>query len=309
MLKRLTPVLLLMAILFAGCAPATSQQEPSLKIGSLPRIIDLPAYVAQQEGLFERQGVKVEIVPFRSTVEMNTALLAEQLDGIIQDVFEAVNMNKEQPTVKLVGRAIMPRMFQIIAAKDSGINSVSQLKGKQVAVATSTIIDYGLDRLLVANGLNSDDITRVNIPSMPLRLEALNQGQVPVAALSRPLSDMAVLGGGKIVVEDDKEPFAGPGLVFSLTALKNKSEAISRCVAAWQEAVEAINAEPAKYESLLAEIALAPASVSLEVPTFPLLALPSEAEVKSVVDWFIAKGLASKPLAYSDVVETKYLAK
>ena len=182
MLRRLIPVLLMVTvILFTGCTTKPAE-ETELKIGSLPRVFDLIAYVAQEEGLFEEQGISVEIVSFRSTVEMNSALLGGELDGIIQDVFEAVNLNKGETTAKLVGSAVMPRMFEIVAASDSSITSLPELRNKELALATSTIMEYATDRLLSANGLAGDDITKVNIPSLPLRLEALKLHRVSLYA-------------------------------------------------------------------------------------------------------------------------------
>ena len=64
MVKRLILSLCLVIIMvLAGCTAGPTEKN-SLKIGSLPRIFDLTAYVAQQEGLFEEQGIEVEIIPF-----------------------------------------------------------------------------------------------------------------------------------------------------------------------------------------------------------------------------------------------------
>ena len=299
-------LILITVIVLAGCAPKPIEKD-ALRIGSLPRTFDLIAYVAQQEGLFDKQGIQVEIVPFRSTIEMNTALLTGELDGIIQDTFEAVNLNKGETTAKLVGSAVMPRMFEVVASAESGISSAAELKGREIAVANSTIMEYALDRLLLANGLDGDDIVKVNIASMPLRLEALNQGQVAAAILTPPLSDLAVVNGGRVIINDVEEPFAGPGLIFSLEALENKPDTISRCVQAWQQAVDLINANPEKYQSLLNQVAFVPESVSFAVPTYPKLDLPAEAAIESVVNWMTDKGLMSAQLAYEEVVDTSYL--
>ncbi|MCD6300318.1 MAG: ABC transporter substrate-binding protein [Dehalococcoidales bacterium] len=309
MFKRLILALfLVMAMVVTGCA-SQPKEKKTLKIGSLPRIFDMIAYTAQQEGLFAKQGIDVEIVPFRSTVEMTTALTTGELDGIIQDIFDAVNLNKEGETAKLVGCSVMPRQFEIVTCPGSDIACPSDLKGKEIATATSTIMDYALDRLLVANGLTPADIVKVNVPIMPLRVETVSQGKVPAAILTPPLSDLVVLNGGKVIANDEGEPFAGPGLVFSLEALKNKPDAISKCIQSWQQAVELINANPDKYQELLNEVAFVPESVNLDVPTFPKLGLPSEAQVETVVNWFMDNGLMDKPVAYEDVVDTSYLAR
>lgn len=189
MVKKLFVVLILaLIVVLVGCASTQPTERTNLKIGSLPRIFDVIAYAAKQEGLFEKQKINVEIVSFRSTVEMNSALLAGQLDGIIQDVFEVVNINKEGEKVKNVGWSTMPRMFEIVVSPViSNIVGPADLKGKEIATGTGTIMDYALDRLLTAEGVDPKSITKVNVPSMPLRLETLTQGKVPAAILTPPL--------------------------------------------------------------------------------------------------------------------------
>lgn len=310
--KGIVTVLFLVLVIFGasiGCSPQ-QKEEGKIRIGSLPMVASLPAYVAYQEGLFEKQGVQVEIVPFRSTVELKTALFTGDLDGLIGEIFWVVSLNVNEKTSKLVGCDFMPRTFELVASSGSGINSPSQLKGKEIAVATSTVVDYALERFLRTNGLNPGDIVKANIPSMPLRLESLNQGKVPVAIFTPPLSDLAVLNGGRVIIDDVEHPFAGSGLIFSLKSLADKPNTVTSSIQAWHQAVELINANPEKYRGTLNEIASVPEvlSQSLKVPAFGKLEAPDKEEFKLVVDWFIKKELMSKKLAYEEVVETSYLS-
>lgn len=307
-LGLLLVTLVLSMVISIGCT-TKPVEKGALRLGSLPRIFDLIAYVAQGEGLFEKKGIQVEIVSFRSTVEMNTALLSGELDGIIQDTFEAVNLNKEGKTSQLVGCAVMPRMFEVVCSPTSGIINVSDLKGKEVAVAPKTVMDYALERLVQTNGLSAGDITKVSIPSMPLRMEAVTQGKVAAAILTPPLSDLVVVSKGKVIISDSTQPFAGPGLIFSESALANNPASIGKCVEAWQETVEIINANRGKYQEMLNKVANVPQMVNLPVPEMPKLALPAESEFQSIVKWFIAQGMMSEQLKYTDVVSKKYISK
>lgn len=306
--KRLSLVIVLVVSMVLISCTSEPTEKQVLIIGSLPRSFDTITYAAQQEGLFEEQSIEVEIVPFRSGTEMYTALAVGELDGIIDDLYMAVLLNKESEAVKLVGWNTMPSMTQVVAAPGSNITSPEDLKGKEIAVSLKTIMDYALERLLMKENIDSEEITKVNIPVMPLRLEAVSQGQVPAAILTPPLSDMVVHIGGSIIIEDT-EPFAGPGLIFSTESLNDKSDAIDRFIKAWQEAAKLINAEPEKYHSLLVEVAKAPEAVSetFQVTKFPTLRIPTEAEVNSVVSWLSDKGIINEAIPYSRVVSTKYL--
>jgi len=308
MIKRLVLALFLTFIIgLAGCTSESTEKE-NLRIGSLPRSFDTIAYAAQQEGLFDEQGIEVEIIPFRSEIEMDSALIAGELDGIIDDIFMAVLLNKERETVKVVGWSAMPGLLQIIASSGSNITSPADLKGNEIAVSVNSIMDYALDRLLMTEDIASEDITKVNIPVMPIRLEVLIQGQVPAAILTPPLSEMAIFNGGTVIIEDT-EPFAGPGLIFSTKALREKSGAIDRCILAWQEAVRLINADPEKYHGLLVEIARVPEPVREDIvmPIFPTLQLPTDEQINSAVNWLLSEELINEPITYERVVDTTHL--
>jgi NitT/TauT family transport system substrate-binding protein len=295
-------------------SPAAKSSGPdsepvSLKIGSLPRMFDLIAYVAKQEGLYQKYNLQVEIVPFRSTVEMNNALLAGQLDGSIQGTFEAINLNKEKENAKLIGHNFMPRMFEVVVSSGSGISSPSLLKSKEVANGTGTIMEYAMDELLKSRGMSSKDVAYVNVPNIALRVEMLNQGKVPAAVLTSPTSDLAVSAGNKIILDDSKQLLGGPGLIFSVNALNTRSSGISRFLNAWQETVDLINASPQKYHGLLVTVAgiAEPVAAGIPVPTFPKLRLPTQPELDSIMSWMVNKGLLTQPLPYEKIVETKYL--
>lgn len=318
MFNKLGLILLLaVALITIGCSAAACQagvttapaEQPVLKIGSLPRIFDLVLYAAQQDGVFQKNNVKVEIVPFRSVVERNTAFLAGQLDGFDDSIYEAINLNKEAPNCLVVGHNLMPKMFVIVVSPSSGITSPAQLKGKDIATSTATIMEYGLDELLASQGISGSEVTYVNVPNMPLRLEMMAQGKLAAAILTPPLSDQAIASGDKPVLDDSQKMLAGPGLMFSNNALKTKSDAIARFIHSWQDSVKMINSNPDKYRALLVSTAGVPDSMaaSYKVPNFPELRLPSQDELSVLVKWMRSKNMLTQDIPYEKVVETKYL--
>jgi NitT/TauT family transport system substrate-binding protein len=281
----------------------------SLKIGSLPRIYDIIAYAAEQEGIYKAHGLSVEVVSFRSEVEKDNAMLTGNLDGVIEGSYGAVNLNKDQETSKLVGHSLMSRMFNVIVSPASGITTPAGLKGKEIATSTGTIMDYALDNLLVAQGLSIKDVTLTNVPNMPLRLEMMSQGKIPAALFTSPLSDQAVANGNILLLDDSKNLLGGPGLIFSTQALKDKPEAIQRYIDSWQEAVKAINANPEKFRSLIVTGAKVPDAIAAtyQIPVFPQLGLPSEADLNKIIIWMKAQGLVTQDVPYNKAIDTKYI--
>ncbi len=310
MLKKLAFALVLVVVLItSGCAKAAPTPTVTLKIGSLPRIFDMVLYTAQQEGVFQKNNIKVEIVPFRSVVERNTAFLAGQLDGFVDSIYEAININKEQEYCRVVGHNLMPDMFVLVASPAGGIISAQQLKGKEIGTSTGTIMEYGLDSLLASVGMSSQEVKPTNVPNMPLRLEMLMQGKLPGAILTPPLSEQALAGGAIRLLDDKKQQLAGPGLIFSMNAVNTKADAVKGFVQSWQQAVKLINADPEKYRTLLVSTAAVPEALAgtYKVPVFPEVRLPTEAEVKTLSDWMKSKSMLTADVPYTRIVDKSFI--
>lgn len=83
---------------------------------------------------------------------------------------------------------------EIFAAKDSGITSVADLKGKKVALTQGTILQYTVLKALEKVGLSYSDITPVNLPPTD-GLTAFQSGDVDaVAALGPQLAQLTLAG-------------------------------------------------------------------------------------------------------------------
>jgi NitT/TauT family transport system substrate-binding protein len=311
MLKKLAIplcLLLLAALVMAGCgekaAPTASAEPVNLKIGALPRIFDLVIYAAQQDGVFTQNNLKVDIVPFASVLERNNAFLAGQLDGFADSIYEAINMNKEGQNAEVAGHNLMPDMFKIVVAPGSGIINPSQLKGKQIATSTGTIMDYALDQLLAPYKMSSADLTLVNVPKMPLRLDMLAQGTVQSAIFTPPLSEQAIASGNTLILSDSSKMLAGPALIFNINAVNNKNAAIKNFTKAWNQEIALINTSPEKYRDLLVKTAQVPTALaaSYKIPTFPEVRKPTQSEVSLMGDWMKSKGLLTNAVNYDTLV-------
>ncbi len=80
----------------------SSGELPTLKIAVLPILDALPMYVANDQGLFEKQGVKVELIPAASAAERDQLIAAGQADGMINEIVSTILYNKDQIQVQIV---------------------------------------------------------------------------------------------------------------------------------------------------------------------------------------------------------------
>ncbi len=315
-LRNLTVILMvLISGMLAGCG-VLKKEDPSLKIGLLPILDVLPIYVADQEGYFKEQGIQVELVPFASALERDTALQSGQIDGEINDLISAALLNKDGDGVRVVRVAMRATpdkaMFAILAASSSDIQSPADLAGVEIAVSTNTVIEYVTDQILTAEGLPSEDIAKTEVSKIPVRLELLDKGQVQAATLPEPLASLALKQGARLVVDDTTHPDVSQSVVsFRLKTLKDKPNTVKKFLAAYEKGVEALNSDPDKYYDLLIEKGRVPEPVqgSFTMPRFPPAEVTSEAEWQRVIDWMLTKGLLTEPIPYDRLADGNFLPK
>lgn len=310
---------LMLGVLFSACAqPGASTQALSnpveIKLAILPILETLPLYVAEQEGLFEANNLKVELIPVASAPERDQIIAAGKADGMINEALSTALYNKEGARVQIVryARTATPdqALFRILSAKNSGITSVEGLKDVEIGVSEGTIIEYLTDRLLQAEGLTSEEIEMIAVPKIPDRLSLLGSGELKAAMLPEPLSSLAVQQGANVVLDDTKHPeFSYSVFTFRKDFIDDNPQAVSGFLAAIEEAVALINAEPQKWSSLLSDQQLVPESLagSFEVPLFATAGVPTRAQWDDVLAWAKERNLLPGDVAYQDSVSDTYL--
>lgn len=309
MSRKIAGVLLALLLLSVGVVGA-QDAEPDLKIALLPVLNTLPFYVAQAEGFFADEGVTVEIVPFDSARDQQIAVTTGEVDGLNTDMVVAALLNKVVPVT--VVRADPPAVpfFSIVAGKDSGIETVEDLKGVAIAIASNSIIEYLTTELLRGAGFSDDEIVYIEVPQIPVRLELLAQGQVKAATLPEPLTTLATrLQGGTVLADDRAAAFVPTVIAFHQAALDEKPAAVSAFMRAYERAVAALNADAEAYRDvLIANIRVPePLWATYPVPTFFPAAVPDAEQTALVLDWMIARGLLEAELDYDVFVTDAFL--
>lgn len=310
----LVSALVLMLNLLSACAVPQQASTTPLKFTALPILDFLPMYVAQEEGLFEKHGVRVELIPAAAPPQRDQFVAIGEADGMINEISGTLFFNKDAVQVQIVrfARAATPetRLFSILASPQSGITTVDGLKGKAIGISEGTIIEYLTDRMLAEEGLPADGIQKTSIPSLADRLALLTAGQLDAAVLPEPLASLAQQQGAVLILDDTRYPeYSNSTITFRTDVLEERPEDVRNFLAAVEDAVQAINAEPGKYNNLLVDLKVVPTPLqgSFQVPQFVTAGVPSEEQFLDVLEWTQSKGLVTKDLAYSDNVNPAFL--
>jgi NitT/TauT family transport system substrate-binding protein len=313
-LARLMAIVLLAAVL-AGCVPA-KPEEPKLKLALIPVLDTIPIFIAEQNGYFAEQGIIVETIPVKSPQERDVLVTTGQVDGVLTDLQSVGLLNKDTTKLKAVYTSRRPfpnaPIFRILAGPKTAFNAPADLKGVPIGISANTIMEYLADRMLASEGLKPEEIAKIEIGQIPVRFEQLMNGNIQAAALPDPLGQGAMAAGARLIVDDTKYPqFSQSVLAFTADTLKNKPNTVTKFLAAWEKAVNELNAHREKYQGVLIEQGRVPKSIqnSYTMPPFPGRGVPSEGEVTDVVAWLKAKGLIGRDIPYSDMVDASFLPK
>lgn len=317
--KRSTSILLItivLATLLTACAPMPAAEDGKLKLALIPVLDTIPIFIAQQNGYFAEQGIQVETVPVKSPQERDVFIQTGQVDGVLTDLQGVGLLNKDAVKVKAVYTSRRPfpdaPLFRILASPNSAIAGPADLKGVPIGISNNTIIEYLTDRILTAEGLRPEEIAKIEVGAITVRFEQLMSGNIQAAVLPDPLAQGAIAAGARLVVDDSAYASLSQSvLVFTAEALKAKPATVKKFIIAWEKAVAELNANPAKYRSVLIEQGRVPAAIqdSYQMPPFPGRGVPSAAEVADVAAWLKEKGLVARDLAYTDLVDTTFLPK
>jgi NitT/TauT family transport system substrate-binding protein len=318
MFRKSFLVLVLFAMLLSACGGAapTAKEDPTLKIAVLPILDALPMYVADAQGYFKDAGITVEFLPVASAAERDQVMQSGQVDGMINDLTSTVLYNKDAQKIAVVRFARTASsdkpQFSLLAGKNSGITSPDLLKGVEIGISQNTVIDYLTQRILENAGLAAADIKTINVPAIPDRLQLLNEGQLKAAVLPEPAATLAEQGGAIRVIDDSSLPSVGTSEIsFGMNSLKSKPETVKKFLAAIEKATADVNTQPAKWDSLLSDKKLVPAPLigKYALPKFPTASVPSEAQLKDVMAWMIARGLIKQEVPYDQLVDSSFLPK
>ncbi|ADY56135.1 NLPA lipoprotein [Syntrophobotulus glycolicus DSM 8271] len=309
-------LMLFLSLTFAaitGCS--TPKQAQTVKIGVMPIEDYLPFYVAEKENLFQKDQINVELIPFASAQERDTALQAGQIDGEIADLVAVGLLKKGGTEIKVVsiGLGAVPQegRFALLASPKSNYRDLKDLAGVEIGVSENSIIDYATDQMLADAGLTEDQIKKLSIPKLPVRKDLLLTDQIKAACLPDPLAALAEQQGARLIRDDTYKNISQTVVLFRTDSLNDKSSEIKQLLQIYGEAGQMLTANPEQYRSLVVEKANVPEPLqeSYAIPKFSALQLPIRENYDSVMDWMVGKGLLSQKYSYEDLVTDEFIEK
>lgn len=214
--KRLLLVLFLSGILsvFTGCGDIDSKADNTDKADNgVIRLAVQPGVavteVSQYTGILDdylaEKGIELEYVEFMSGPAMIEAMTSGDVDIAILGnlpLFTGVSNGLDLKAIYLT-LLTEKGLNGIIAAPGSGIESVADLKGKNVGVPVGTAAHLALELILNTADLTLDDVNLINIASADIGTSLANN-YIDAAALWETHLTKAILRSGGTLIATSK---------------------------------------------------------------------------------------------------------
>lgn len=257
---------LVMALSFTACGGSSGSgststegetqeaaaEMPEVTLGTTSWPTNMFFYLAQEKGLFEKNGVKVNIQDFASTTESTNAFVGGQLDFCTFASSETISPFYQGADMAVVLETDKSNGCEGLVAT-SDIKSITDLKGKTVATQVYSVDHMFLLTLLDENGMTEDDINIVDM-SIQESGNAFVAGQCDAACIWDPYFSQAKSAGGtELFSSADNPDLITDVLCASKTLCSENPKAVEGVIRGFFDAVDYWRANPDEANEFMGE--------------------------------------------------------
>jgi len=225
---------------------AKVEKSDKIKIGTSPYPAWYIWYIAQEEGLFTKYGLDVELVYFPVYSDSLQAFNSGNIDLLNIATCDTIAPYNEGVDFKVVLINDNSNGADGLVAKKA-YNSVADLKGQRVVTEYGTIEHFFLLKALESVGLTEKDIEYTNM-TVNDSGTAMVAGAVEAACVWEPSLTLALNNGeNNLLYSSADTPGLIPDLVIASTKLIEKDkDKVTNLVNVWYDALAFYNENPDK---------------------------------------------------------------
>lgn len=214
-LLALGTVLTVAALLAARSWQLLQPERTELRIAINPWPGYEFAFLAQQLGYFEEEGVRVRLIELSSLGDARRAFERGQADGFFGTIVELVHAEQHSPRTPVSIMAVNVSLGADMILARADIGSVPELRGRRVGVENGSLGVYVLARALELHGMDWSDIEAVHVPTFQ-SAKVFELGEIDAAVIYPPMSHEIERAGSSRRVFTSSEI---PGEVLDLFAM------------------------------------------------------------------------------------------
>ncbi len=312
---------LLLVLILASFGSCQNSNEITVRIAYLPVVHALPLYYAVEKGMFEQEGIKIELTSFQAPNQIVDALLSGNADigadSSTATGITGISQTKKPDSLKIFSlggndESIINDL--LVTHKDSDISAIIDLKGKVLGILPGIQWRTIAHHILKQNGLADDDVTIQGIPPA-MQVQALAAKQIDALLTVEPARAIAFDKGiardiirTPVVTHVAKRFYSGCGVVRT-EFLKQHPKLAKKIINIFKKAAKeaAINLEDsriylAKYTPLSLEVAKKVDSLIFK--TFDEFDEVDRVSVQKFFDIFYTHGVIDRRVTTEEVFLT-----
>jgi NitT/TauT family transport system substrate-binding protein len=305
---RAIATVVLLAGLSAGCtAPAGSRLtdlgETNITVAAIPANDLAGLYIAQDDGLFTRQGLHVTIKPIASSAAVIAAQLAGQVDISAGSYVAYIAAEAAGARFRILAEAstLRPDTRVLVVTAASHITSIAGLVGRKIGVnGTNSIGTLLISALLEENGISPKKVDFVtDAKGFPVMPGQLQKGSWGAAFLAEPYVTIAEQDYGEQELVDLDQGTTQNFPIDGYVATQAWTEAHPQVAAAFTRAIEEgqeiADTKPLTVQAAMARSDDLPSRVTavMALPEFPTGPVDADG-IQRVADVMLEFGLLSK---------------
>lgn len=281
------------------------EQLVPLKIGVMPSMDNIPLIVAHEQGFDQKHGVNLQIEAFKSGKDRDAAFQAGAVDGINADLVGIAMYLQGGMDIKITSAT--QGQFDLIASYE--VQDITDLKGQQIAVLKNQGPEFAAEEFIKQAGLSASEVSMVDVPQVPSRVELLTNDQAGAAILPEPFVTMTTAQGMTNLgstLDLDINLFA---LTFTQEVIEEKEAAIQGMYEAYNDAVKWMEAnDQSAYIQLFIDEIGFPESLkeNIQIPEYQEAFQTKESDIQRAFNWAMEKGLLEKEIDPKDVLSNVY---
>lgn len=170
---KLAFLLVLAALLAIGCVNQTSQGgQDTITVAYLPATQSVPLFLALDEGLFEKEGLTVNVQRIETPKDIIDGLITGKIDAGAPSVAAGITTIVESQNPGALKVYALACSYQnrresdvLLVPVDSNLTAISELKGKKVGHIPGPQWATMTKKTLLVNGVDPSQVTLIELPA------------------------------------------------------------------------------------------------------------------------------------------------
>jgi NitT/TauT family transport system substrate-binding protein len=297
-------------------APASAAAPAGPETVRLGVMVDSPAAYAaaygNAEGTFEKYGVTVDVSTFSMGIETLDAIALGQKDigggadfAVVNRFGAGADNQLRAFAVESTSKTNSGQLWTVAGA----VQSIADLKGKNVVTQLGTVVEYWLAVALAGAGLGEGDVNLAPVDSPMAAVALLQNGSADAAILNQVAAQTAQeIDGARVLA--DLNGLVSPTLSLAISTesyLTQHATAVTNYLKAQGEIFALFESDPEGSAKVLAKALNAPEEtllINLQNTNFWLDLTNEEIDtMRDIYDWAIGQDKIPYPYTMDDFID------